>query len=88
MSLRGSYVKTATSGVFRDCATGGQWPVAQEGENAALEEAYAASGAAPQPLVVTVEGGIDYRPRSDGNGKEMMFIVARFVRVGPGDTCP
>ncbi len=35
-------------------------------------------------LAVTVEGGIDYRPSSGGGGKQMMLIVARFVRVGRG----
>lgn len=88
MSLHGTYTQVDTQGMFRDCTTGEQWPVAREGENEALEEAYLASGAQPAPLVVTIEGGIDYRARADGQGKEMMLIVARFVRVGPGDTCP
>ena len=74
--------------LLRDCSTGEQWPVAHEGDKKALEEAYLASGAEPGPLVVTVEGGIDYRPRPDGKGREMMLIVARFVQIGPGETCP
>lgn len=88
MSLHGSYTQAGAYGMFRDCTTGEQWPVAREGENEALEEAYLASGAQPGPLVVTVEGGIDYRPRPDGTAKEMVLIVARFVQVGPGETCP
>jgi uncharacterized lipoprotein NlpE involved in copper resistance len=88
MSLHGTYTQAGAQGTFRDCTTGEQWPVANEGENKALEEAYLGSGVQPAPLVVTVEGGIDYRPRPDGDGKELMLIVARFVRVGPGDTCP
>ena len=88
MSLHGTYAQVGTSGVFRDCTTGQQWRVADEGENEALEQAYLATGVQPEPLVVTLEGGIDYRPRPDGQGKEVMLIVARFVRVGPGDFCP
>ena len=89
MSLHGSYSQVGDVGTFRDCATGGQWNVAHEGDNAALEEAYASSGV-PEgaPLVVTVEGGIDYRPRLDGSGREIMLVVARFVRLGPGEDCP
>lgn len=88
MSLHGTYTQVGTLGTFRDCTTGEQWPVAHEGDNDALEEAYLASGAQPGPLVVTVEGGIDYRSRADGKGRQMMLIVARFVRIGPGETCP
>jgi uncharacterized lipoprotein NlpE involved in copper resistance len=88
MSLHGTYTQVGTSGTFRDCTTGERWPVAHEGDNGALEQAYLGSGVQPGPLVVTVEGGIDYRPRADGNRREMMLIVARFVRIGPGETCP
>jgi uncharacterized lipoprotein NlpE involved in copper resistance len=87
MSLHGMYSQSGAYGTFRDCATGEQWPVAQEGDNRALEQAYAESGAQPGPLVVTVEGGIDYRPVPDGSGRAMMLIVARFVQVGPGNAC-
>lgn len=89
MSLHGTYAYADGRGTFRDCEYGGQWPVANEGDNRALEQAYAESGVASgSPLLVTVEGGIDYRPRPDGQGREMMLIVARFVRLGPGEVCP
>ncbi|MGB5701371.1 MAG: hypothetical protein WBM48_01020 [Polyangiales bacterium] len=89
MSLHGAYSQTGAMGTFRDCTTGEQWTVAHEGDNKALEQAYAeARGTSGYPLVVTVEGGIDYRPRSDGSGREIMLIVARFVKRGPGETCP
>jgi len=87
MSLHGMYTQPGAYGAFRDCATGEQWPVAREGDNRALEQAYAESGVRPGSLVVTVEGGIDYRPAPDGSGRAMMLIVARFVRVGPSDAC-
>lgn len=88
ISLHGTYTPTEVHGTFRDCTTGEQWPIAHEGDNRALEQAYLSSGVQPAPLVVTVEGGIDYRSRADGEGRAMMLIVARFVRVGPGETCP
>ena len=88
MSLHGAYTQVGTSGFFRDCTTGEQWPVAREGDNEALEQAYLAAGVQPGPLIVTIEGGIDYRPRPDGKGRDMMLIVARFVQTGPGETCP
>lgn len=87
MSLHGNYYRTGTFGAFRDCTTGQEWPVANEGEIEALEEAYVAFGAQSGGVVVTIEGGIDYRPRPDGRGKQMMVIVARFVQIGPVDTC-
>lgn len=88
MSLRGEYWRSGPMGMFRDCTTGEQWPVADEGNNQLLDEAYLASGVPlGQPLVVTVEGGIDYRPSPSGNDKQMTLIVARFVKVGPGTVC-
>lgn len=89
MSLHGTYSQTGAVGTFRDCTTGEQWTVAHEGDNRALEDAYVESGVPlGSPLVVTLEGGIDYRPRLDGSGREIMLIVARFVQRGPGDVCP
>lgn len=89
MSLHGTYRYVGATGTFRDCTTDGQWTVANEGDNEALEQAYRESGVAPgAPLVVTVEGGIDYRPRAVGSGREIMLIVARFVQLGPGEVCP
>jgi copper homeostasis protein (lipoprotein) len=87
MELRGEYSRSGDIGVFRDCTTGQQWPVADEGNNHLLDRAYLASGVPlGAPLVVTVEGGIDHRP-SPGGGRQMTLIVARFVQVGPGATC-
>ena len=87
MGLRGEYSRSGDTGMFRDCATGERWRVAHEGNDDVLDRAYVASGVPlGTPLVVTVEGGIDYRPSPDGS-KELMFIVARFVQVGPGNTC-
>lgn len=84
----GMYTYLADAGVFEDCATGEKWPVATEGDNAALEQAYIGAGVEPgSPLLVTVDGRVDLRPRIDGPGKENVFIVERFFRVRPRETC-
>ena len=88
MALRGEYSRSGATATFRDCTTGEQWPVANEGNNDLLDRAYLSSGVPlGAPLVVTLEGGIDYRPSPGGGEKQMMLIVARFVRVGPGASC-
>lgn len=88
MSLQGMYSYMADAGVFVDCATRERWPVAQEGDNATLERAYDQAKIAPgAPLLVTVEGGLDSRPKVDRRGKETTLIVQRFVRTWPRETC-
>lgn len=88
MSLQGMYSYMADAGIFEDCATRERWPVAQEGDNPSLERAYGDAKIAPgSPLLVTVEGGLDSRPRADRRGKETTLIVQRFVRTWPRETC-
>ncbi len=88
MSLQGMYSYMADAGIFEDCATRERWPVAQEGDNASLERAYGEAKIAPgSPLLVTIEGGLDSRPRVDRRGKETTLIVQRFVRTWPRETC-
>jgi len=86
--LEGMYSYMADAGVFEDCATGVRWPVATEGDNAALERAYGKARAEPgAPLLVTVDGRIEMRPRPDARRKEAALIVERFDRVWPRETC-
>jgi heat shock protein HslJ len=88
MEFEGMYRYMADAGIFLDCATREEWPVAHEGDNAALESAYAQAKIAPgSPLMVTIEGGLDLRPKFDGPGKENTLIVGRFVRTWPRETC-
>jgi len=88
MSLQGMYSYMADAGVFVDCATQERWPVAHEGDNATLERAYGKAKIAPgAPLLVTVEGGLDLRPKVDGRGKVKTLIIQRFVRTWPRETC-
>ena len=88
MSLQGMYSYMADAGIFVDCATQERWPVAHEGDNATLEREYGKAQIAPgAPLLVTVEGGLDLRPKVDGRGSETTLIIQRFVRTWPRETC-
>jgi heat shock protein HslJ len=88
LSLQGMYSYMADAGLFLDCATREPWPVAMEGDNAALERAYGKAKVAPgSPLLVTVEGRLERRRKSDSKGLETNLIVERFVRTWPRETC-
>ena len=88
ISLQGMYTYMADAGLFVDCATREQWPVATEGDNANLERAYGKAKIEPgSPLLVTVEGRLEPRPKVDRRGKENNLIVERFVRTWPRETC-
>ena len=88
MSLQGMYSYMADAAIFVDCATREQWPVAMEGDYPTLEREYGKAKIAPgAPLLVTVEGGLDLRPKVDGRGKETTLIIQRFVRTWPRETC-
>ncbi|MGB5813493.1 MAG: hypothetical protein WBG86_23355 [Polyangiales bacterium] len=89
MSLQGHYAHIGTVGTFEDCTTEQKWRVSHEGDYVALEEAYLESAVAlGEPLMVTIEGGIDLRPSPGGSGEETMLIVARYVKSWPGESCP
>ena len=88
MSLQGMVRYMADAGLFLDCATREQWPVAMEGDNAALERAYRrAKVEAGSPLLVTVEGRLEPRGKADSRGSETNLIVERFVCTWPRETC-
>ncbi|MGB5682845.1 MAG: META domain-containing protein [Polyangiales bacterium] len=88
MSMQGMFRYMADAGMFLDCATREQWPVAMEGDNAALERAYGKAEITPgAPLLVTVEGRLEPRRKVDAKGTETNLIVERFVRTWPGETC-
>ena len=88
LSLAGMYRTMADASVFEDCATGVKWRVATEGDNAALESAYARARTAPgAPVLVTVDGTIELRGKVDAIGQENVLVVRRFDRVWPRETC-
>ena len=82
--LRGMYSYMADSGWYTDCLTGLRMPVAQEGDNAALEAAYSkARQMAGAPLLAVVEGRVEDRLPMEGNLERPTLIVERFVSVEP-----
>ena len=88
LSLRGMYSAMADAGFLTECLTGRRFPVALEADNPALERAYAAARPSPgQPLLVSVEGRLARRPRTDGRGTREMIVVDRFVDAWPGERC-
>jgi copper homeostasis protein (lipoprotein) len=89
LALRGMYSYLADAGLFTECLTGRRFPVATEGDNAALEQAYAQARREPgAPLLVNLEGRLAERPQIDGAGTATTLVVDRFLRVWPDDACP
>ena len=75
LRLRGAYRYMADAALFEECLTGLKLPVAQEGDNAALEAAYTAKRREPgQPILATVDGRIALRPVMDGDGTALHLI--------------
>ena len=87
-TFRGSYVYFADAALFTDCRTGTKLPVATEGDNLALERAYAAARKAPaEPVVVEVKGRVESRPPMEGPGTRPTLVVEKFLRVVPEGNC-
>lgn len=85
--MRGHYRYMADAGLYVDCATGTQWPVAQVADNAALESAYlAAHGAPGAPLLATLVGRIETREPMEGPPRPML-VVEQFIRVSAAASC-
>ncbi len=87
-AMRGEFSYMADAGSFRDCESGERYPVAHEGDNAALERAYLTAVSEPgAPLVVTLRGHPAKRDAIDRNGTEEFLIVDEFESVQPGPDC-
>jgi copper homeostasis protein (lipoprotein) len=79
---RGMYSYMADAGWYTDCLSGVRMPVAQEGDNAALERAYSkARHMAGAPLLAVVEGRVEDRVPMEG-AKRPTLIVEKFISVG------
>ncbi len=91
LRLRGMYSYMADAGLFTECLTGKRFPVVQEGDNAALERAYAKERIEPgEPILVAVEGRFAMRPGMagmEGSGDQVVVLVDRFERADPGVNC-
>jgi len=87
--LQGLYTYMADAGRMNVCLTGQSLPVAQEGDNAALEAAYVQARKAPaEPVLSTVTARFAERPKMEGAGKDTVLVVEKFERFWPGEPCP
>jgi copper homeostasis protein (lipoprotein) len=79
--MRGMYSYMADAGWFTECLSGQRMPVAQEGDNAALERAYSSAkqmdGA---PLLAVVEGRVEQRMPMEGSARPAL-IVEKFISI-------
>lgn len=87
--LRGQYRYLAGAGRFRECLTGLEMPVATEGDNRALEEAYlAAQGDPGEEMMISLEGQLAQRMPMEGPDPVRTLVPERFIGVWPEQSCP
>ena len=80
--LRGMYSYMADAGWFVDCRSGARVPVAQAGDNAALEKAYSKARAmAGAPMLATVQGRLEDRMPTEGDSARSTLVVVKFISV-------
>ncbi|MGH9380501.1 MAG: META domain-containing protein [Thermoanaerobaculia bacterium] len=86
--MRGEFTYMADAGRFSACGTDTSLPVAQEGDNAALERAYSEAAEEPgAPVLVTFDGRYAMRPPMEGEGLQEVVIVETFGEARPGERC-
>jgi len=87
--LGGEYRYMADAGRFRECLTGLDMPVAAEGDNRAIQEAYIEAREEPgQELRISLEGRIEQRLPMEGTEPVPTLVPERFVGIWPGLDCP
>lgn len=87
MTLGGMMTYLADAAVFEHCVSGATFPIAQEGDYLALEQAYLADRIAPgAPLYVMLEGSLAIRPAMEGPDRQTI-VVDRFVRTRSELSC-
>jgi heat shock protein HslJ len=85
--LRGLYTYMADAGWFTECSSHERFPVAQAGDNAALEAAYTATRPeSGKPMLATVEGRIEIQQWMEGPPRPTL-LVERFVGIEPSQGC-
>ena len=88
LEMSGVFSYMADAGRFTECSTRQSWPVAKEGDAAALESAYSrARRRDAEGTLVRVVGRVAMRPRIDGGGRERTLVVERFLDIRPGERC-
>lgn len=84
--MQGRYSYMADAALFVDCASGQRLPVANEGDNVALQRAYLAARPSPgATMLVTVDASVQPRPSAEeGRPPQATLVVARYVAIGAG----
>ncbi len=86
--LHGMYTFMADAGAFTECLSNLHLPVAQEADNAALELQYSFARSEPgEAILVSVEGRIVNRSKTDGTGKGQVLVIDKFLNLWAGETC-
>lgn len=87
--MTGMYRYLADAGRFKECLTGLDLPVASEGDNRALQEAYLDAQERPgEPIRAGMHGQIVRRMPMEGPGPVLTVIPERFMDVSPELSCP
>jgi uncharacterized lipoprotein YbaY/heat shock protein HslJ len=88
-SMTGSYRSTADGPRFVECSTGQSWPVADDGESAALESAYRNAKKRPgEPIIVAIDGHVTFTSKAETDASQPSVVVERIGKVTPAGTCP
>ncbi len=86
--LKGMYSYMADAAIFTDCETNKKYPVAFEGDNISLEQAYLEIIENPgEKIIVTLSGHFENRSKMEGDGKREFLIVDKFDRIWPNIDC-
>ena len=84
---RGEFLYLADAATFTDCASGLRWPVAMAEGYLAVERDYVHSRSAPgAPLLVVLDGRLEWRPAMEGEPREHL-VIERLAGSQPGATC-
>ncbi len=86
--MKGMYSYLADAGLFTECLSKVSFPVATEGENAALERAYLNTphGQA-EPILVNLDARLISRSKMNAGGYEDVVVPVRFIDIYPGIDC-
>ncbi len=87
-TLKGVYSYIADAAIFTDCKTQNKYPVAFEGDNIALEEAYLKTVKnSGDKIFVTLLGHFEKRPKMDGKDSVDFLIVDKFEKIQLDKNC-
>lgn len=85
--MRGMFRYMADAALFVDCSSQKKYPVAMEMDYINLEREYLTNTDAGNPLLVTLEGSLVYRPKMEGEGEILTLVVKKLDKVWPKMDC-